>query len=286
MADYTLKHHVVTLPKSGLNICVAEEGQGSVILFVHGLSANLACWTAVIEELSSSCRCIAIDLPGHGKSQKPIAKYSMTLLTDVIAEVVELLRLEDFILCGHSLGGQVSTRYALRDPKQLKKLILAAPAGFERYSDRDKKALLEFTAKHPAVDLSDSQLVYFSSLNYSDTKHPMVYEDAEYLRKLIDEIGQDKYFDMMYQLVSVLLESPVYEELPLLKVPTLVVYGENDKMIPNKILHPFLTTKGVASDGASRIKDSTYMTIAHAGHMLQREKPQEFVLAVKQFLAT
>jgi pimeloyl-ACP methyl ester carboxylesterase len=134
------------------------------------------------------------------------------------------------------------------------------------------------------IEMNEKQLNYIVSLNYHDGDHPMVYEDVKYLKKLIDEVGVTEYFEMMYQLVEMLLENPVYEELSLLQMSVLVVYGENDRLIPNKLLHPFLTTKGIASDGAAQIKDSTLMTISKAGHMLQREKPQEFTLSIEQFL--
>jgi pimeloyl-ACP methyl ester carboxylesterase len=281
---YTVKNHLVKLPKSGLEICIADEGQGEVILFVHGLSANLSCWIPVIERLKNSYRCIAIDLPGHGGSEKNLKRYSLPLLTDIVEEVIDVLRVDSLFLCGHSLGGEVAIRYTLRRPEMVSKLILAAPAGFERFTEKDKAAFLEFISKVPASELTDAQLYYICSLNYHDAQHPAVAEDVTYLKKLINETGQTEYFRMAYELMQAMLEAPIYDELPLLDLPVHVIYGEGDKLIPNKILHPLLSTKTVFTEGAARIQDSTLQAIPKAGHMVSKEKPAEFCDALMMFL--
>ncbi|MDX5481154.1 MAG: alpha/beta hydrolase, partial [Hymenobacteraceae bacterium] len=84
--------------------------------------------------------------------------------------------------------------------------------------------------------------------------------------------------------VAAMVDEPVHDQLPQLQMPTLIVFGEQDALIPNKYFNPTLTTKYVAEIGQERIPNSQVVMVPEAGHMLQYEQPAAFNKAVRDFL--
>jgi pimeloyl-ACP methyl ester carboxylesterase len=81
-----------------------------------------------------------------------------------------------------------------------------------------------------------------------------------------------------------MLNEPVWDLMPNITQPTLVVFGKQDALIPNLYLHPALTTEGVANAGFGRLPNSTLKLIDEAGHFVHFEKSDEFNRAVLEFL--
>jgi len=121
-----------------ITLSYMDTGSGTkTILFVHGLANYAAAWKYQLSGLSSTYRCIAVDLPGNGFSSRGDFPYSMFFYAECIRQFIEQHKLTDVILCGHSMGAQVSTIVALRYPHLVSKLVLVAPAGIERFSGTD-----------------------------------------------------------------------------------------------------------------------------------------------------
>jgi pimeloyl-ACP methyl ester carboxylesterase len=100
------------------------------------LGGNLSHFTKNVRELSSDYKVIAIDLPGYGHSVQSISGDDpLQLYADVIAEFIKKKKLKKVALAGHSMGGQIAMIAALSHPKQIKKLILLAPAGLETFTE-------------------------------------------------------------------------------------------------------------------------------------------------------
>ena len=115
-------HHV-----NGVSLHVAEAGEGSpALVFLHYWGGSSRTWVPVIQSLSQTNRCVAIDFRGWGLSGEAEDYGLETLAGDVIA-VVGDLGLREFIVVGHSMGGKVAQLVAARRPAGLKGLILVAP---------------------------------------------------------------------------------------------------------------------------------------------------------------
>lgn len=274
---------LLLLPSSGIKIAVTEKGTGPVLIFVHGLSMNHSCWDLNMNHLSRTHRCIAFDLPGHGDSQKGELPYSIPFFGEVLKELLEVLRIDKYSIVAHSMGAQVVLFMTAKKLIKPERLILAAPAGFEKFSDQEKQALIEFSEKQNDHDLTDAQLYYIASLNYAGL-NLRIQKEKEELKKLISEFGQKGYFTMLRKCLKGMLDEPVYILLKEIKVPVMVLIGEKDKLIPNKILHPFLTPLAVGSDGCASLPDCRLHMISEAGHLLQAEKSDEFNQEVTSFL--
>ena len=101
------------------NINYTDQGQGKAIVLLHGFTESLKIWTSFATQLSARYRVIAIDLPGHGKSDCMGAIHSMELMADVVLMLLKNLRIGKCLMVGHSMGGYVTLAFAEKYPEKL-----------------------------------------------------------------------------------------------------------------------------------------------------------------------
>jgi pimeloyl-ACP methyl ester carboxylesterase len=112
-----------------VDLNVVEVGEGAfTLVFLHYWGGSSRTWIPVMERLASTCRCIAIDFRGWGRSSQEAGDYGLETLADDVIGVVEKLGLKEFFILGHSMGGKVAQLVAARHPQGLRGLILYAPA--------------------------------------------------------------------------------------------------------------------------------------------------------------
>src|SRR3989304_2398911 len=110
-------------------IDISPDHPQRTIVLLHGYGGQARQWKYQLQEFSFSNRVIALDLRGHGRSDKPDCQYTMPLLLrDLEIALAELNVGERFILVGHSFGGAIATEYAVIHPERVEKLILIATA--------------------------------------------------------------------------------------------------------------------------------------------------------------
>ena len=255
-----------------------------VILMIHGLGGYIKNWYPVIDDLSNEYRCIALDLPGYGKSTiRDFDKNDyMQFFANSINEFVDVLELESVVLIGHSMGGQVSSVIAISNPEWLKSLILAAPAGFETFTQQEAELLKGFSTAPAIISHNEEQIRAAYQLNFVEM--PPLAEEMIQDRIKAKEADWFKSYALVREMgVKGMLDHPIYQDLEKIKVPTMVIFGKNDLLIPNKYLHPNLTTTQVAEIG-KKIPNVKIKMIEAAGHMLQMDNPASFNRAVKQML--
>jgi pimeloyl-ACP methyl ester carboxylesterase len=129
-----------------------------------------------IAALKENFRCIAVDLPGYGKSDKADYAYSMTFYGEQIKSMIAKLNLQNVYLAGHSMGGQIAMVMGLRYPDLIKGLILINPAGFEEFSEGEKEWFREVMT----VDLVKLTPVQTIRANVVTNFYEMP-EDAEFM---------------------------------------------------------------------------------------------------------
>lgn len=235
-----------------------DEGpeNAPVLLFLHGLGDSAIIWANTIKAFQTKYRCIALDLPGHGRTTVPGFSFKMFDFGEFVLQFLEQLGVKNFVLAGHSMGGQIGIILTLRVPALIEKLVLVAPAGFETFTQSEKSML--------KAGLTQAQ--HWSKTSSSTTTN----------------VKPHRQTGLQLSMVNMLAE-PVFDFLQQLNLPVLVVFGENDGFIPNRYLH-YQTTAQVARAGASQIPNAELHIFSRCNHYPQNEKPKEFNSVLGNFL--
>lgn len=254
-----------------VSVAYIDEGAGpQTLVFLHGLGSYLKGWTKNASELSRDFRCIALDFPGYGKSSKGDLPYSMTFFARVVRDFILGLHLQNVVLIGHSMGGQVAATIAVRYPEIVQKLILIAPAGFETFSEAERAWIRATYSPTLLKAMPADQIKRNFEVNFC--RFP---DDARFMiddRMMMQGTkAYEQYCEMIPHCVNGMLDEPVFDLLPQIKAQTLVLFGENDMLIPNKLLHPGLNPVMVAEAGARRIPAARLELLRPCGHFAQWE---------------
>jgi len=265
-------------------IAYVDEGESDkVILFLHGLGSYIPAWKFNIQELKNYFRCIAIDLPGFGKSDKKIHPGSMEFYADVVNNFVHSIGIKKVNLVGHSMGGQIAINCALNFPDKIDKLILIAPAGFERFTKEEIQIIKNITKPENFLTTDIRQIKANYELSFY--KFP---EEAQFLIEDRIKISEDdefyNYCVAISNSIAGMIEQPIFERLRNINQKTLVIFGRNDALIPNKYLHK-TTTEEIAKSGCAEIPHSELFLIDECGHFAQIEKSQAVNNYIKDFLS-
>ena len=246
-----------------------SEGCGDPILFLHGMPTSCHLWNRIIKKMSSQFTCIAVDLPGLGRT--PRAPHGFREL-DTLAATVEALRrkrgIEKWHIVGHDAGCAIAVHYAHHFPERVGRLALLTPSIFPElkpfylFEILRKPLLGELMA--PAVNLLFWSLVMRRALE----EDPDVTHDR-------DEIVGDFHapFDGMcgaWRLMSLLrwgnpaeVLASIPALLPQLLAPTLIFHGTRDSAVP----------QAFATRAAGLIPDSEVVFL-DSGHFLPMTEPQ------------
>jgi pimeloyl-ACP methyl ester carboxylesterase len=232
----------------------------TTFLLIHGAAGSSIQWQELMEHLETEHRVIALDLPGHGSSTGRGGRSVESYLKAVRA-FTEALHLPPTILCGYSMGGAVAMEYALKYPRDVFALGLissgarmkVAPLFLEICLERDMDKLKILLAKYafaPGVSLIQIQKWY---KKWGLPASEVIYGDFLACNS----------FDLM-------------EDVAKIKIPALVVVGDEDRMTPVKYSE-YLCDK---------IEKSSLHIIEGGGHMLMVEKPQELSAVLQAFAKT
>lgn len=258
----------------GVRLGVRESGEGRPLLLIHGYGVSHLEYRHVIEPLSRRMRVVAPDLPGHGESDAPDGyPYTYAGLAQTIVGLLGVLRMEHVSVIGHSMGGGVALHLAAHHGHLVERLVLADAACYPTPLPWEGKLLmlpgvgpLLFRYLYGPKDL----LRYFRK---------RVYHDATAL----DEAVIGYYWNRMsprrpaaYQLLRTVAAAPGLSELPQsVRCPTLVIWGEEDRIFP-------------ASHGrrlAAEIRGAAMEVFPDCGHAPAEEQPDRFVETVERFLS-
>lgn len=282
LSDYEFKTRCVKI--DDIEITYIKEGKGAkTLLFLHGLSSNADAWSKNIEFLKKNYTCVAVDLPGHGKSSKPEVAYTPTFFANIVSKFIKKKRLKNVILVGHSMGGQASMKLALSHPEMVEKLILIAPAGLEKFTNTQGNILKNVFTTEVVKNTTNEQIAKNYALNF--------FEQPKEVSKMIEDRVQikqasdfDAHCNAIVKSVFGMLDDPVYEDLDKISQKTLVVFGDKDMLIPNRYLNPTLTIQDVGNVAKDKIKNTTVKYIENCGHFAQFERPKKVNLLIQEFV--
>jgi len=226
----TFTAHRRSLTTPGGEISYAEFGDGPAALFVHGLATSGLMWRHVIEQLSDSSRCIAIDLPAHGGTPAR-EDLSVAALAEVITELCDALGLAEVDLVANDTGGAISQIFAARHPQRLRSLTLTNCDTDGNFPPPDFAPMVELARQGKLAEL----LVAIASDPASWPTSPLggLYEDpvkvpGEVWREYYaigDTVNRARDAERLIAAFDPADLAAASDGLRTLRVPTLIVWG-------------------------------------------------------------
>jgi pimeloyl-ACP methyl ester carboxylesterase len=255
---------------NGCTIAYTDEGEGrDTLVFIHGLGAYSGTWQKNTAALRQHFRCIAIDLPGNGHSATGDFPYTMDFFAHCLIDFIGRMNLRRVTLAGHSMGGQIALTAALLLPACCDRLVLCAPAGFETFSAHERllyKASLDYLSW-----LSDHDQHIKHLVRTSFYRLPKDALSLEHKLSAMARRQPARHYKMMTdRCIAAMLAEPVIGRLHLVEQPVLTIFGEQDALIPNTLLHP-VSTRRLAESGVRKLRHGTLHMIRNCGHFVQWE---------------
>ena len=279
--DWREKMHRVEVESSlGITpVSYVTMGEGPPLLLVHGLGGSWRNWLENIPHLAESHTVYAIDLPGFGLSPNPQGPITIAGFGQVVNDFADRLGLGvETALIGHSMGGFIATESVITEPGRFSSLTLVSAAGisFAGMKRADKTARevllrvgLPIFERRVEANLGRKRLRAASFAGV--IAHP-----SRISREILWELS---YYGTsapaLLESARALVSYDTRERLPEIEIPTLVVWGRRDRLVP----------VGAAYSYNRRIEGSELHIIEDTGHMVQLERPARFNKTVEEVVA-
>jgi len=280
MANLTKSEYEKYITIEGMKIRYLVKGAGSPVLLLHGYAYFLETWDFNLRPLSQHYQVYAMDLPGHGLSDKPDVAYNIFFFTKFVTDFMQALGLEHASLIGHSMGGQISLSVAINFPRKVDKLVLETAAGLSH-----DVSLLHKICSLPVLGSADTKESPIKTALGQRMKRE--FYNPDFVAKEIVDLSY-QFMQQMPETRRVLLsilhhsvtadglrpEVVMVDRLHLVKSPALLIHGAQDAIHPVEM-----------SQNACRlIPNARLKVIDQCGHCPHIEKAAEFNEAVISFL--
>lgn len=265
------------------------KANGETIVLLHGKNFNGYYWKEVVDFLSGNgYRVVVPDQVGWGQSDKPNIHYSFHLLAANTKELLDSLGLKKVHVLGHSMGGMLATRFALMYPQVVDRLIYENPIGLEDY-----KTFVPYRSVEEQY-AGELKVTYESLKAYQKSYYPEwkpayePYVAAQYEALQYPDFKQATWASALtYQMIY---EQPVVYEFKQIKLPTLIIIGQEDRTVVGKNL---LSKEEASRHGQypqlgkmlqQQIKGSKLVELKGVGHIPHIQALAEFQRALLAFL--
>ncbi len=258
---------------NGVNVHYKDEGQGTPIVLIHGTGASLHTWDYWSKELKKKYRVIRMDLPAFGLTgPNSSSDYSIQGYTIFMKDFLSKLQIENSIIVGNSLGGNIAWNFAADHPRKVNKLILIDASG---YPSNKKRPWIFKLAKIPVLN---SVIRYITPKSIIRKNLEQVYFDDQ---KITDAVV-DRYYDLALRKgnrqafidrTKVIFVDQT-QKLKNLDTETLLIWGDNDVWIPVDVGYKF----------EKDLPNATLITIENTGHIPMEESPKKSLDVLIKFL--
>lgn len=234
-----------------------DEGEGEVLMLLHGLFGALSNWDSVVKKFSQDYRVIIPMLPIY---EMPIREAGLEGLVKFVEDFVKLKQLDNLTVMGNSLGGHVALIYTLQNEDKVKRLILTGSSGLFENSMGGS------FPKRGSYDYIKERVEY------------TFYNPETATKEYVDEVFETtKSIPKCMRIVSIAKSAQRHnmaKEITKIKVPTLLIWGLNDTITPPMVGHEFNRL----------IPNSTLRFIDKCCHAPMMEHPEKFNEILSEFL--
>ena len=225
---------MATVNVNGCEIYYEVHGQGDPLVLIMGLRRNLEWWYRQIPALSQHFQVIAFDNRGAGRSDKPVMEYSIRLFADDTAGLMEALAIPKAHILGSSMGGYIAQELALNYPAKVKSLVLGCTGcGGDRAVIMSPERMEKFTANKglkPEEILRKDMDIYYSD-DYVDQNSEIIEEFVEISMRYYQPA------DAFFRQFDACLRHDTGDRLHHLAIPTLIMTGDDDPLVPPQNSH-------------------------------------------------
>ena len=265
------------LPVRGVRVRFSQASEGTPVVLIHGLGASVVTWSENMEALAQHHQVFALDLPGHGDSDKPEIDYSVPSGAHFLAAFLDALGLASAALIGNSVGGLLALRTALSYPQRVSHLVLVDAAGLGRevswFLRLASLPLLGELLERPNVQSTDGLARSISS--NPAAVDATVLEELKRVRNLKGaKRAVLKAIRSCIGLRGLKADHIELSRLSRIKIPVLVVWGEEDRVLP--VVHAYRI--------AQHVKNVRVEVFPGCGHWPQMEDARRFNALVLDFL--
>lgn len=262
----------------GLQIHYRMAGSGPPLILIHGIFANLFGWRHVFAQLAQEHTVYALDLKGHGLSDKPAGgDYSPFGMADLIAHFMSELGIASAAVVGQSMGGAIAAALAVRHPARVRRLVLVDAAGYALdyhimplLTRVASSAPAAFVFRHfPSHRGLAAQLLRQCYYEPDRTCTPDVI-DGYFLPLLTPGAG-----GVISPLARDFGQTSIAHRLKEIAAPTLIIWGQYDAIVPLHWGYRF----------QQDITNAELVVLPKCGHCPHEEEPEKFVELVNGFLA-
>ena len=252
----------------GVTLAVDMRGDGPALLLVHGFPLDHSLWAHQVASLARWRR-IAPDLRGAGASDAPDGGYSMATYADDLVRLLDRLQIERAVVAGVSMGGYVAFELLRRHRARVMGLILVDTRADADNAEarKGREGMMEIARTHGAAAVAERMVPRLLGRSTQQTQPNIV----EQLKAMI---GRTPVSGIVGALGAMRDRPDSTPLLPTIDVPTLVVVGAEDELMPPT----------AARDMAAAIPSAAMRTIAGAGHLAPLEAPTAVTRVIAEFL--
>jgi len=253
---------------NGIRTYYVEDGSGDPVVLVHGLGGTgTDIWKKQIAELAKNHRVIAYDVRGTGRTDVTPGPYTIELLADDLAALVEELDLGRVALVGHSMGGGIALQYAATRPERVRAVVGAgAVAELPPQGKEGMQTRAETVERDGMVAVAETVATNGLAPSFREA-HPEEYQEFV---SLLASNRPEGYAAQCRALVAM----AVTERFGQVQAPVLLVCGELDQASP----------PAMNEANAARLPDARTVQLDDCAHIIPWEKPAELLTAVHGFL--
>jgi pimeloyl-ACP methyl ester carboxylesterase len=273
------------VPIHGHQVAYRSVGSGDdVVLLIHGIAGSSATWARTMPLLAAQHTVIAPDLLGHGESAKPRGDYSLGAHASGVRDLMVALGIERATIVGHSLGGGIAMQLAYQFPDRCERLVLVASGGLGKEVHPWLRALALPAAEYvlPLLLAAPLHKVVGSAVSIANRvglrPDPLLEEIWDSWRRLTDARAQRAFVHTVRSVIDIAGQRVSARDRLYLAggVPTLIVWGDRDPIIPVEHAHI----------GHELIPGSRLEIFEGAGHFVPIQRAERFVEVLGDFIAT